>query len=157
MAFEIKEVEGTVAVIVSKEKCITTGKKGYDAYLKSFIGGEPDEGLLGLNGDPTRFVCKKALSWHQTKKMRKMNITIRGRKVEMDPNFTADMIRRHVVDIKNPAGVDPAKALTFSKDEDGLLATSIIEHLDRAGVLGDMITAIRNSTADEENEAQKKP
>jgi len=158
MAFEVKDVEGTIAVIVSKEKCITTGKKGYEAYLKSFIGGEPpDETLLGLNGEPTRFICKRVLNWHQTKKMRKTNIVIKGRKVEMDPNFTADMVRRHVVDIKNPDGVDPKKGiLTFSKDEDGLMAIAVLEVLDRAQVLGDLITAIRNSTADKEEE-QKKP
>lgn len=154
MAFEVKDVDGTISVIVSKESCIGD-KKAYPAYLKSFIGeGNGDESLLKLTGEPTRFVCKRALNWHQTKKMRKLNIVIKGRKVEMDPNFTADLVRRHLVDIKNPD--DVKNPLIWSKDEDGLLAVSVLEKLDRGGVIGDLVTAIRNSTADEEIEEEKK-
>lgn len=156
MAFLTREDGGTIDVVVSKDSCVKADQKGYEAYLKSFKDGAGDESHLKLDGDPTRFTLKKQLTWQEKQRLRSKNIKILGRKASIDVNYTANMVRLHIVGIKNPEGVDPAKRLNFEQEGDGGLSFKILNQLDNGGSIPELLAAVTNAAGDKDEEEQKK-
>lgn len=160
MAFLKRDLTATLKVIVSVESTIgikdpKKRKEAYAEYLKSFrYGKQGDEAILQLTGEPTRFVCKSALDWLQKTKLRTKTVKIEGRKPSIDPNITGDTVRRHLIGIENPPGVEKDKELVFSLDKDGFAHFEVMSQLDDAGVLPEIGMAITNFSTRQEREEE---
>lgn len=125
--------------------------ENYDAYLESF--GEqngPHESLLNLAaGDqPTTFVLRRTIPFELKQDIRTQNFKVRNKDVEMSVNFTTDLIRAALIDVKNP-GDD---VLRLKRGKDGLVNGEYINMLEEASVLGDLVKAYQNATVKSEQE-----
>lgn len=154
MAFVVKDIRDRIEVIAWQDRSVKCNGERYKAYLDSFKGGSPDESLLNLDGEPTRFVLRTTNSWQQEHKLRNANIKVVGNKAEVKANFAIEKIRMHLVDIKNPPGEQGI--LPFKRDDDGGANRELLQVLERHGVLGDLQTALNNVTRPPEKEAEAK-
>lgn len=160
MAFTFEKSKNTkVKVILSVDRSI--GKKSaYADYIESFKKGEGDESLLELKeGEyPTRFVLRKNLTFETKQKIRSKNFKWKSRKeeeggIDIDINYSYDLIRVALIDIENPPDVD--NVLTFKNDNDNYCSKEIINILDENNVITDLITAYSNATSKQDEEDQE--
>lgn len=156
MPFQSVSNNGTIEVIAHRDVTVKCDKAAYKAYQKSFGKGAPDEAILQLEGEPHRFIMKCDLEYQEKQKLRGKNIKIENRKTNVSVNMSMEMIRFHLVGIKNPPNCPEDQMLKFSKDSDGLVSKELVNKLDIMGLIGNLITAVRNATdpaetADEKN------
>lgn len=142
MPFQVSKAQGDIEVVVSKDSSVGCDKEGYQAYLKSFSGDAPNEAILKLKGEPTRFLLKRELSWQEKQKLRARNIKIKGKQINMNVNYSAELARAHLVGIRNPTGMADDQKLEFTTDIDGLASRVLMNKLDTAGVIGDLVSAV---------------
>lgn len=151
MAFELNVNRSNIEVILFKDTAVKCTREEYDEYLESFTEKNgPSEDFLKLAVDrrsTTRFVLRRSIPFDKKQTLRSKNIKLRKDDVELDINYSTDLIRAALIDIANPDDVNEIKALRFKRDKDGLASSELIGQLDDAGVLADMVTAYTNATS----------
>lgn len=155
MAFVVDRPSGNIEVVVYRDRAVRCTKKDYDGYTKSFETGCGDESLLKLEGEPTRFVIRPELTWQQKQKLRTKNIKLIGKKALIDANYSSELLRLHLVGIKNPSTVPAEKCLTFEKDGDDGAARALMNKLDDAQVIGDLVGALQAVRGGPEDDREK--
>lgn len=161
MAFTFeKNKNSKIKVILAVDSAIKRKDK-YEEYLESFKNDEPDESLLELEGIPSRFVLRKTLTFEAKQKLRSKNFKVRTRKnddetgMEIDVNYTYDLLRMLLIDIENPPGIDGV--IVYKNGSDNYCSSDIINILDEANCVNDLIKAHNNATTklEKEDEVEK--
>lgn len=154
MAFELVVRGGNIEVILYRDSLVTCTREEYDEYLKSFGNAAGcDEDFLKLSGpreEATRFVLRRSVPFDKKQWLRGKNIAVKQNDVELNANYSIDLVRAALIDVLNPAGVPDTKAIRFKRDKDGMASGDLINKLDDAGVLTDLVAAYSNATATEE-------
>lgn len=158
MSFQLNVDRTNIEVILYKDTLVTCTRDDYDDYLKSFSEKNgPHEEHLKLSGDrteTTRFIMRRSIPFDKKQTLRSKNIKVRDRDVEFDINYSVDLVRAALIDIVNPEGIPDTKALRAKRDKDGLVSADLINQLDEAGVLNDLVAAYTNATATLEKDQQ---
>ena len=160
MAFTFEKSKNSkLKVILSVDRSIGN-KEAYEKYISSFKDGDGDETLLELKeGElPTRFVFRRNLTFETKQAIRSKNFTYETKKgssggLNIDINYSTDLIRMALIDIENPPGVE--KVLKFKNDNDNYCSKEIINLLDENNVISDLISAYSNATGKQEDKDEE--
>ena len=140
MALIISKNDGLVKIISSKDSAVTCDDTGYEAYSKSL-----DESLLMLNGEPTRFVMKKGLSYKEQQIIKDAQIKMDGKKMQVSLSYMMEEVRIALVDIENPASLAEDQKILFRRSSDGKASEELVSMLESAGVVTELFTARQGS------------
>lgn len=110
----------------------------YDNYLKNL-----DETVLGLVGEPTRFVMKRDLSFASQKHIASEQVGVDADgKPQVKMGYILEEIRSCLIDIENPSSLKPDEKIVFEKDKgDGLASKALIAYLHSLGVVMQLFSA----------------
>lgn len=150
MAFRLDVNRSNIEVVLFQDSAVKCTREEYDEYLTSFgeKDGPHEDGLkLENRAETTRFVLRRSIPFNHKQNLRSKNIKLRDAEVELDVNYSSDLVRAALIGIENPESVPETKAIRFKRDKDGLAATELINALDEAGVLNDLVAAYTNATA----------
>lgn len=158
MAFELKVAKGNIEVILFQDSAVTCTRDEYNDYLQSFERDDgPSEEILKLTDrkKATKFVLRRTLPFDRKQALRSKNIRVKQNDIELDANYSSDLIRAALVDIVNPDDVPDTKAIRFKRDKDGLVSSELVNALDDAKVLPDLIAAYSAATSGGDDEQLK--
>ena len=151
MAFSIESSDATVKVVVSKDSAVNCTDDAYEKYTETL-----DESLLQLEGDPTRFILKKNLTYEASQKVMDAQASFVKGKVEMKMSYVLEEVRASLIAIENPPDLPKEKCIIWKRDNDGLANRQLIAGLQNAGVLMDLYKARQSFTATSGEDAKKK-
>lgn len=134
MAFKKQNKVGdTFKIILQNDDAVpeTVTDEVYQSYLEVL-----DEVILGLVGEPTRFVMKRDLSFGAHKQIASEQMGVDGDgKPQIKMGFILEEVRAALVGIENPASLKPEECLIFEKEKgDGLASKALISQLHAMGV-----------------------
>ena len=109
-----------IEVIVKVDTAVKCDDEEYQQYIET-----GNEDFLKLEGEPTRFVMKKNLSYQLAKKVKDSQVSFNKGEVGINFGYVYEEVRCALVDIKNP-GDDRLK---FKKASDGACSEKILELL----------------------------
>jgi hypothetical protein len=133
MSFSMGSADATIKVVVSKDNVVNCTDEEYEKYTESL-----DESLLHLEGEPTRFVLKKNLSYEASQKVMDSQASFHKGKVQMKMSYVMEEVRASLTAIENPPDLDKAQCIEWKRDNDGLTSRELIAGLQNAGVLMDL-------------------
>jgi len=150
MAFSIESADTTIKVVVSKDTAVHCTEEEYEKYTESL-----DESLLHLEGDPTRFVLRKNLSYEASQKVMDAQASFVKGKVQMNMSYVLEEVRASWVGVENPPDLSPDRCINWKRESDGLANKQLVAGLQNAGVLMDLYKA-RQSFGSNPSEGSKK-
>ena len=150
MSFSLVEDKKLFKVIVSKDSAVKCSDEEYQEYLKDL-----DESKLKLEGNPTRFVFKKQLSFAAHQLL--MRSQARFEKGEISPDLSSIMeeVRLHWVDVENPADLPEIQHIKYKKADDGFASRELVAALQSFGVLLELKTAITHQIGTRQGDPKK--
>ena len=148
MGFAIESTDSVIKVIVSKDTAVNCSDEDYEKYTETL-----DESLLNLQGEPTRFVMKKNLSYEANQRVMDAQASFHKGQVQMKMSYVLEEVRACWIGIENPPGVE--KAMVFKRENDGLASKQLVSALHNAGVLMDLYKA-RSAVSSAPGEDAKK-
>lgn len=155
MAFQLDVNRSNIEVVLFKDSAVKCTRDEYDEYVQSFNDKDgPHEDMLRMVDakEATRFILRRSIPFAQKQNLRSKNIKLTGNDVELDVNYSTDLVRAALIEVKNPDSVPDTKAIRFKRDKDGLASSDLINMLDEAGVLNDLVAAYTNATATQEKD-----
>lgn len=150
MAFSIEPADKTIKVVVSKDSAVHCSEDDYEKYTETL-----DESLLHLEGDPTRFVLRKNLTYEASQKVMDAQASFVKGKVQMNMSYVLEEVRASWIGVENPPDVSKIDAIVWKRDNDGLANKQLVAGLQNAGVLMDLFKA-RQSFGSNPGEGAKK-
>jgi hypothetical protein len=151
MALIISKNEGQIKVVSSKDGSVNCSTEDYKSYLETL-----DETLLKLEGEPTRFVMQKGLSYKDQQVIKDAQIKMKGKDMSFQLSYMMEEVRLSLLDIENPMTMRPEDRIEYKKESDGRTSKALIAMLESAGIVGELFSARHNSMASLSNEAKKK-
>ena len=136
MAFSIESADTTIKVVVSKDNAVHCTDDEYEKYTETL-----DESLLNLEGDPTRFVLKKNLSYEASQKVMDAQASFVKGKVQMNMSYVLEEVRASWIGVENPPDLAKEQCINWKRDNDGLANKQLVAGLQNAGVLMDLYKA----------------
>lgn len=136
MALFISKNDGLIKVISKKDSSVTCDDEAYAQYQENL-----DESLLALDGVPTRFVLKKALTYKEQQKVKDAQIKMKGKELSVSMSYMMEEIRLALVGIENPADLPLDQQIVYKKDSDGRTSEELIALLESAGVVTELYAA----------------
>lgn len=140
MAIARPNKEAQIKVISQVDSAVKCDDEAYEEYLKTL-----DERFLELDGDPTRFVLKKYLTWSEQDQVDDLKTKVEGRKVKVQMGFMSEDVRLSLVDIENPPSVPDIQQLRIEKDKWGKPSKEFIGLLRDIKVVNDLYNARASS------------
>lgn len=150
MAFSIESADAIVKVVVSKDTAVNCTDDEYEKYTETL-----DESLLNLEGDPTRFVLRKNLTYEASQKVMDAQATFVKGKVEMKMSYVLEEVRAAWIGVENPPDLAKDKCIDWKRDNDGLANRQLVAGLQNAGVLMDLYKARQSFTTSGETAKKK--
>jgi hypothetical protein len=151
MSFSIESVDSTIKVVVSKDSAVNCSEEEYAKYAETL-----DESLLNLEGEPTRFVLRKNLTYEASQKVMDAQASFHKGKVQMKMSYVMEEIRAAWVGVENPPELPKEKHIVWKRDNDGLANREQVAGLQNAGVLMDLYTSRQSFQATSGESAKKK-
>ena len=151
MAFSIESADATIKVVVSKDSAVNCTDDEYEKYTETL-----DESLLNLEGDPTRFVLKKNLTYEASQKVMDAQASFVKGKVEMKMSYVLEEVRAAWIGVENPPDLAKDKCIIWKRDNDGLSNKQLVAGLQNSGVLMDLYKARQSFGATSGDDAKKK-
>lgn len=138
--------EAQIKVICSADSAVKCEDEAYETYLETL-----DERHLNLDGDPTRFVLKKYLSWGEQDQVDDLKTKMEGKKVKVQMSFMAEDVRLALVDIENPPSVPEIQRLVVEKDKWGKPTREFVGALRDMKIVNDLYNARSSSHKSDSN------
>ena len=151
MAFSIESADATVKVVVSKDSAVNCTDDEYEKYTETL-----DESFLNLDGDPTRFVLKKNLTYEASQKVMDAQAHFVKGKVEMKMSYVLEEVRAAWIGVENPPDLAKEKCIIWKRENDGLANRQLVAGLQNSGVLMDLYKARQSFSATSGEDAKKK-
>ena len=140
MAILKPKKEEKISVVASCDSAVRCDEEAYEEYQKSL-----DERHLNLDGEPTRFVLKKYLTWGEQDQVDDLKTKVEGKKVKVNMSFMAEDVRLSLVDIENPPEVDEINRLVIEKDKWGKPTKEFVGLLRDMKIVNDLYSARNES------------
>lgn len=153
MALELGQVRGNIEVVSSRDAAVKAPGGDYGKYLESFRGGKGDESLLKLEGEPTRFVLRKVLSFEGSMDVKDRQLDMNTGKPVVRTSFTMETVRHALIAIKNPDGA--ASPMEF-KAVDGAADPDLVAELEAFGIVNELYLAHLHATSGIDPNLKKK-
>lgn len=150
MSFSIESTDATIKVVVSKDSAVNCTEEEYEQYSETL-----DESLLKLEGEPTRFILKKNLSYEASQKVMDAQATFVKGKVQMKMSYVMEEVRASWIGVENPADL-VGKGIVWKRDNDSLASRELVALLQNSGVLMDLYKARQSFQATSGESAKKK-
>ncbi len=153
MALKFADKNETFEVVLRIDSALNMSEAEYDEYLQTC-----DKNLLKLvdGEEPTFFVMRKVLPYSLKQKVDNEQISIVEGKMQINVSFMAEEVRCSLIDIKNPASLDPKDHIKFLKHSDGGASYDLMEKLSNANVVKDLYAAKQNQIAKQGELLKKK-
>lgn len=151
MAFSIESVDSTIKVIVSKDSTVNCSEEEYEKYTETL-----DESLLHLEGEPTRFLLRKNLTYEASQKVMDAQASFHKGKVQMKMSYVMEEVRAAWVGVENPSDLPKERCIIFKRDNDSLASKELTSGLQNAGVLMDLYKCRQAVQATSGDAAKKK-
>jgi hypothetical protein len=151
MSFSIESVDSTIKVIVSKDNAVKCTEEEYEKYTETL-----DESLLNLEGEPTRFLLRKNLSYEASQKVMDAQASFHKGKVQMKMSYVMEEVRAAWVGVENPTDLPKERCIVWKRDNDSLASRDLIAGLQNAGVLMDLYKCRQAFQATSGESAKKK-
>lgn len=138
MSLKLVSRDEKIKVVSRFDDAVTCNSEEYNEYLKSL-----DEGVLKLNGEPTRFEMRLVIQSRDVSKIDEMKMRMVGG--EMSPNlaYILEEVRCSLVGIENPKTAE--EPIEFKQDGSGGASKELMERLHAANVYMDLFTARQNA------------
>lgn len=136
MALSLASQIGNIKVVSSKDSAVTCNDEEYQSYLEDL-----DESKLKLEGEPTRFVMKRVLSYKEQEAVKNSQVKVEKGNVSITMGFMMQEVRQALVDIENPADADPATKIEYKRESDGKTSYDLIALLESAGICSELYAA----------------
>lgn len=135
MALSLSRNNKPIQVVAYIDPCVNCEREVYDKYLETL-----DEGLLNLEGSPTRFCLKRTLDAEELMEVKRVQTEVQGKDVKFNLGYILVEMKYALIDILNPG-----EGISYKKDQKkGGADNDLIGVLDEAGVLTDLFTARQN-------------
>jgi len=151
MSFTIESADSTMKVVVSKDNTVHCTDEEYEKYTETL-----DESLLHLDGEPTRFVLRKNLSYEASQKVMDAQASFVKGKVQMNMSYVLEEVRAAWIGVENPPDLAKEKCIIWKRDNDGLANKQLVAGLQNAGVLMDLYKARQASGSNPGENTKKK-
>jgi len=151
MSFSIESTDATIKVVVSKDSAVNCTEDEYEKYTETL-----DESLLKLEGEPTRFLLRKNLSYEASQKVMDAQATFVKGKVQMKMSYVMEEVRASWIGVENPSDLPADKCLVWKRDNDSLASRDLVALLQSSGVLMDLYKARQSFQATSGESAKKK-
>jgi len=151
MALFISKNDGVIKVISRKDSAVNCDDEAYELYQKQL-----DEELLELEGDPTRFVLKRGLSYKEQQTVKDAQVKMDGKKFSITLSYMMEEVRIALIDIENPGDIEESQKIIFKKADDGKASKELIAMLETFGVVTELFTARSNASGVLDDTTKKK-
>lgn len=143
MALKINKNQETIKVITRMDDALPEdlSEENWSLYIDTL-----DESVLGLKGEPTRFVLRVHLPLAAQKAILNEQATVSSTgQVQINIGFMLEEVRAALVGIENPVNTnDP---IDFKLENDGLASKELIAMLQTAGVVAFLMGIRQNYIA----------
>ncbi len=130
-----------ISVISSKDASVTCSREDYKRYIDTFDEEEPDESLLKLSGEPTRFIITTSLEYAKTTNLQRKELRVVDGKTEVSGTYLAEEFRLSFKDVLNPPGTPKNEMIKFKKAGGGGAMESFLDSLKRSKILTELMSA----------------
>jgi hypothetical protein len=130
-----------IHVIAFQDGSVKCDRDAYKRYIDTFDEDEPDESILKLDGEPTRFVLTTSLDYGKGTNLQRKELRVIDGKTEVSGTYLAEEMRLSFINVINPPDTPKSEMIKFKKDGSGGAMIAFMDSLQRAGILKNLNSA----------------